>query len=124
VPAAAADRGGKAQGRDEQDGPDQQHAEIAAESLGEWTAHVGVPGVIEHLLDLLDQGEHGVEQHREADCAQHLHLGVVHELDDPLGDLDGLLAQRLQCLQQHGLELVVHPEPLEHREAHRQQRHQ
>ena len=116
--------GGDAHGREHQQRADQQRREVAAEALADAARAAHVPDVVERLLDLLHQRDRGVEQQREADRAEHADVDVLDELDDALGDLDALLAQRLEEREQHGADLVVDAEGLQHREAEREQRHE
>ncbi len=113
----------QADGREHEHGPDEQHAQISAHAQSQRPEPADAPRVVEGTLDLLDQREHDVEQQRQAQGAENADLDVLDEADDARGDLLALRPQRREEPREHRLDLVVHPERLQHREADREQRH-
>ncbi len=83
-----------------------------------------MPGEVERAFDLFDHHDHGVDQDHEADRAEHRRLRVLDELHDLDREFRAFLAERPQELEQHGLELAVIAESLEHRERDGDDRHQ
>ncbi len=107
-----------------QDRPDEHDDHVLGHAPGEAARPLDVPGEVERAFDLFDHHDHGVDQDHEADRAEHRRLRVLDELHELDRELDAFLAERPQELGQHGLELAVVAEGLEHRERDGDDRHQ
>ena len=115
--------GGDAERAEHEDRPDEQHAEVTADAIAEAAQVSDVPDRVERFLDLLHQGDHGIDQQREADRAQDADVHVRNEADEAGGDFLSLLPEGREQVLQDRLDLVVDTEGLQHRERERQERH-
>src|SRR3569832_286159 len=117
-------RGCDAECGKDQHGTNQDYAHVIAEAPHEPARTIDTPDVVERVLDLLLLVHDRFEQLRLAARAQHADLHVFHEAHDAQAQLHSVFTEWREEVEQHGGELIVHAEGLEHREAHRQQRYQ
>jgi hypothetical protein len=81
--------------------------QVLAEAAREAAHALDVPDPIQRLLDLLDHADHGPEEEREADCAEHAALDVLDEPHHAVREFVGAIAERVEELAEQRLELLV-----------------
>jgi len=79
-----------------------------------------VPDAVERSFHLVDERDHGVEQKKESDRAEHVDVHTLHELHHLQRDLGTLIAERCEKIRQHGLDVAVEAEEAEDGECDRQ----
>ena len=82
---------GESHRHEDDDRADEEHGEVVDERPHEGTGIADTPDLVEGLLDIVDQHEHGVEHEEQSDAEEHAALGVdevaIDEVDDEVGHL-------------------------------------
>ena len=93
-------RGNNGQCRKDENRTNQNHTQIVTAFLAPTPRTTHLPDSVERVFNLADQRDHGIEQQRHPDRAQHTDPQITHKLQDASGNFGALLTQRLQGLSQ------------------------